>query len=186
VTPSDKEIVILCQKGDSEKFGLLYCRYVEKIYNFFYFRTFQRETAEDLTSRTFLKAFSCLKTYDPDKGNFSTWIYRIAQNGLIDFFRVNKNHACLEDVISIAKHDDDLENVLENKESLAKVRQCLDKFPEESKNLVIMRLWDGLSYKEISEMLGKSESSCKMKFSRVIARIRVEALSIIVSFLLFN
>src|SRR6056297_2457252 len=165
----DIEIIKQYQKGEREKFGKLYEKYVEKIYQFIYFRTFSRETAEDLTSQTFFKA---LRNLDNFKGeNFSAWLYRIARNNLIDHYRTEKNDLPLETVWNL-KEEKNLENDLDNKQKLEEVKKLIQNFNPEQQEIILMRVWDDLPYKKIARILNKSEAGCKMMFSRAIKELK--------------
>lgn len=170
--------------GNLEDFGKLYDTYVRKIYDFIYYKTHHRETAEDLTSQTFFKALQNIKNFDIVQGSFSAWLYTIARNTVIDHYRTAKLHVDLEDIWDLPGS----QNVhldAENREALDKVREYLKELDPEHREIVVMRVWNGLSYKEIAETLGKSEDSCKMMFSRVITKLReklpVESLLILLA-----
>jgi len=166
----DEKIVRLCQKGNLEEFTGLYNKYVKKIYNFIYYKNLHKETAEDLTSETFLKALKNIRKFDPQKGAFSSLLYRIARNNIIDFYRKRKS-STISDFWEKGS-DEDITSDIMAKERLEEVKGYLQKLNSEKREIVIMRIWDNLSYKEISEILGKSEASCKMNFSRVMSQLR--------------
>jgi len=172
-------------KSDIEQFEDLYDRYVKKIYDFIYFRTYHKETAEDLTSITFTKALGKLSSFNPDKGNFSSWLYRIARNTVIDHYRTNKPTFDIEEVFDL-KGSEDFERDFDVQDQLAEVQKYLKKLKPELRELVIMRVWDGLSYREIAEITGKSEDSCKVAFSRVMAKLKMEVPYAVVVLFLIN
>lgn len=179
------EIIKGCQEGRSQDFTLLYETYVRKIYDFLYFRTFHKETAEDLTSDTFLKVLRSIKRFDPLQAAFSTWIYTIARNTLIDYVRTKKETDDLSSYGNIGERKD-IEGALDAKEGIKEVRQILEQFPEEQRDIIVMRLWDDLSYREIASIVGKSEDACKMTFSRGMKMLRnqLPALSFLLLFIL--
>ena len=157
-----------------EQFVYLYDRYVEKIYKFLYFRTFDRELAEDLTSQVFLKAMEKIGTVDESKGTFQAWLYRIARNLLIDEYRRSKPTEDLESHFDLADSTNvagDTDKVLTNE----KLRELLMTLPAEAQELVSMRLWDELPYAEIAVITGKTEGSLKMQFSRIIDQLQKHA-----------
>ena len=86
----EQKLIKDCLGGDLKKFGGLYELYIDKIYKFIYFKTHHKETAEDLVSQTFFKALENIKGFDPSKGKFSSWLYRIARNCVIDYYRTKK------------------------------------------------------------------------------------------------
>lgn len=180
---SDVEIIKQCQEGNKEKFGELYERYVEKIYQFLYYRTFSRETAEDLVSQTFFKALRNLEKFQGE--NFSAWLYRIARNNLIDHYRTDKHNLSLETIWDL-KEEKDWEIALDNKQKLEEVKKLLQKFSPEQQEIILLRVWDDLPYKEIAKILEKSEASCKMMFSRAIKELKGQMPVLIILLLSLN
>lgn len=176
----EKKLIKECQKGNLENFGELYDFYAEKIYRFIYFRLHHKETSQDLTSQTFFKALEKISTYEAAKGQFSSWLYRIAQNTLIDYFRVQKNDYNIDDIWDL-KSNYDLDYDTQIKEKIQNVKEYLKDLSEEQRQIIIMRVWDGLSHKEISQIIGKSENNCKMIFSRAMAKLRKEEILVIVA-----
>jgi len=169
------EIIAACQKGELEKFGELYELYVEKIYRFIYYKTMHKETAEDLTSQTFMKALENIATYNDHKGTFATWLYQIARNQTIDHYRRLRPTANLSDVWQ-QSDSADLPAQVDNRELLAKVQKYVHTLKAEQREVVLLKLWDNLSYREIAELVGKTEASCKMMFSRALVKMQQEVL----------
>jgi RNA polymerase sigma-70 factor (ECF subfamily) len=102
---TENEIILNCQKGKTEDFGLLYDLYVKKIYSYFFFRTSSKEISEDLTSICFTKAFEKIHQVDPKKGAFRSWLYQIAKNTLVDYFRSHKATAELSETENLKSKD---------------------------------------------------------------------------------
>lgn len=182
-TISDGQLVENCQNGKLDDFGLLYDRYIRKIYDFIYFKTHHKETAEDLCSKTFMKALEKIGTCDVSKGSFSSWVYRIARNTVIDHYRTKKFTLDIDDAWDLSTGEDILKD-LENKQKFEHVEKFLKTLKPEHRDLVMLRVWSGLSYKEIAQITGKSEDSCKMTFSRVISKVRKEVLLVYLLLLL--
>ncbi|MFH1822108.1 MAG: RNA polymerase sigma factor [Patescibacteria group bacterium] len=168
---NEANIIKQCQRGNLEKFGELYDQYIKKIYNFIFYKTGQKETAEDLTSHTFIKALENIGKYNSTKGSFSSWLYRIARNTVIDYYRTRKENFDITDFTNLSS-DENLEDQTDLKQQLEKVQKYLLNLKAEQREIIIMRVWDGLSYEEISQITGKSQASCKMLFLRTINKLR--------------
>ena len=110
-------------------------------------------------------------TYNADKGSFRTWLYQIARNTVIDHYRSEKETKSIEDAWDLVSPDDT--SVLADKNiQIEQVKKYLQVLKSEQRDIVIMRLWQDMSYKEIAEILGKSEASCKMSFSRSLKELQ--------------
>jgi RNA polymerase sigma-70 factor (ECF subfamily) len=157
--------------GDAEAFGEIYDLLFDKIYRFIYFKTYHKETAEDITSRTFLKALGGINGFNPNKARFTTWIYRIARNAVIDYYRTRKKNSDIDDIWDI-KDPSDMVLDLETKEYIAKLHTALNTLSPDVREIIILRIWEGMSYREIAGIVGKSEAGCKMAFSRAVKELR--------------
>lgn len=171
---SEQKIIAACQAGEMESFVYLYDRYVEKIYKFLYFRTFDQELAEDITSQVFLKCMNKISTFNDSKGTFQAWLYQIARNLLIDEYRKQKPTENIDAHFDLADNTN-LESETNQTLSNEALRKLLMTLPTESQELVTMRLWDEMPYAEIAVITGKTEGSLKMQFSRIITQLQKQA-----------
>ncbi len=168
---NEKELVANCQKGKVEDFSILYYQYVEKIYKFIYYKVQHRETAEDLTSQTFIKALEKINSFSNEKSSFSTWVYAIARNSVIDHYRTKKNNFNIDDVWDL-EDNTDIERDADIKGKLEKVEKYLKELKPEQREIIMLRVWEGMSYREIAEITGKSEGNCKMIFFRTVKELK--------------
>jgi RNA polymerase sigma-70 factor, ECF subfamily len=170
-TSEDELLVTRSQRGDASAFGVLYDTYLPRIYRFIYYKTFSHEVAEDLTSDVFHKALLHINRFDPGKGSFSQWIYRIARNTVIDHYRTHKSTVPIDDAFDIG-FDARTEESLDARTALLKVSAYMKTLPSTQRELLTLRLWEELSYREIAEILGGTEDSVKMGFSRAVKKLR--------------
>lgn len=169
----DSSVIQACQRGECDQFALIYDAYIKKIYDFIYYKTLHKETAEDLTSITFMKVLDRIQSFDASRGTFNAWIYRIARNTVIDHYRTTKDVTDTDDVWGLSSRDD-IERDAELRESLESVERYLAELKPQHREIIIMRVWDQLTYEEIAEITGLTEANCKMTFSRAIRRLRDE------------
>jgi RNA polymerase sigma-70 factor, ECF subfamily len=167
----DSVYVAECKKGDTQAFGILYDRYIEKIYRFIYYKTFVQETAEDLTSDVFKKAFEKIHSFNEVKGTFSAWIYRIARNAVIDYYRTQKRTVPIEDAFDLGEEDDTIKDH-DTSLMMKRVREFMKALSPRQREIITLRLWEERSYKEIADLIGGSEDSAKMAFSRAMKELR--------------
>jgi RNA polymerase sigma-70 factor (ECF subfamily) len=174
VETTEQTIISECQSGQMDSFVLLYDAYVGKIYNFLFYRTNHKELSEDLTSQTFIRALEKIGSFDSSRGTFQAWIYQIARNLLIDEYRKRKPLENI-DAHENLRSDTNLETEIQSEFDRESVHKLLSGLPQESQELVTMRLWDELSYIEIATITGKTEGSLKMQFSRIINKLQQQA-----------
>jgi len=165
------QLVKKCQKGNSEEFGNLYEMYLGKIYRFVYYKTMCKQVAEDLVSKTFLKAFENIGQFDADKGSFSAWIYRIARNNVIDYYRTRKQDVDISDIWDL-KAGENIEVDVENQEKIDELKESIRELKPEQREILMLRIWDDLSYGEIADITGKTKENCRVIFSRTIRGLR--------------
>jgi RNA polymerase sigma-70 factor (ECF subfamily) len=173
--PIPQTATVLDQLSGRQDFGSFYDAYSGKIYAYIFRKTSHRETAEDLTSQTFFKAMDKFSQFDPQRGTLSSWIYGIARNAVIDHYRSKKEFVDINTFSEFAGKADPLSDY-EMLEKAEQARKVLSALSPEKRELVELRLWEDLSFKEISRITGKSEAGCKMAFSRVLKEVRKKAL----------
>jgi RNA polymerase sigma-70 factor (ECF subfamily) len=166
----ERAIIEACLKGDTARFAELYDAYIRPIYDFIYYKTHHRETAEDLTSETFFKALKNIQKFDQNR-SFKSWLYAIANHTVIDHYRTARPTKDIDDVWDLPGEDNMVRDA-ETKLALAEVQKHLGKLSAIQRDILVLRLWQDLSYKEIAEIVGKSEANSKMIYSRAIAQLR--------------
>ena len=160
-----------CQLGKYDSFSELYESYCDEIYKFIYLKIYDTQKAEDITSEVFMKAINSIQSFTIGKwANFRAWLYRIAYNQVVDTYKKQREQVSLEEYIE-SGFEEDLWKKIDDKEKLKQAFSFLEKEKKDYQDIVIMRVWDWLSYKEISHIIGKSEVNCKKIFSRAIAMI---------------
>jgi RNA polymerase sigma-70 factor (ECF subfamily) len=162
------------RQGDREAFGELYDFYVRRIYDFVYYRVGSKEMTEDLTSDIFFKAMAKINSFNPEQKNssFGAWLYRIARNCVIDHYRSHRSTVSFEDDENDLSDNGLLVEDLKQRDDRRVILKYLDILKPEQKELLLLRIWDERSYKEIALITGKSEASLKMAFGRTIKILR--------------
>jgi RNA polymerase sigma-70 factor (ECF subfamily) len=168
---NENQIISECISGNWENFDRVYDYYLPKIYQFVYNRMRHKQTAEDLTSVIFLKVVRNLNSYRQGDAIFAAWIYKIARNTLIDYFRSHKTTQDLETAFDLASKDD-VVGAVDTVIKLEAVRSALKNLSEPQREILTMRVWEGLSHAEIAEIMEISESSSKVTFSRAVANLK--------------
>jgi RNA polymerase sigma-70 factor (ECF subfamily) len=161
---TDEELVKLYADGCNRAFDVLLERYKDNLYSYIYYFVRNSETAEDVFQETFMKAIVTMRQgrYN-DNGKFSAWLRRIAHNLIIDTFRQEKNEnmvSCDEPDINILNSvelsEGTVESAMVTDQILTDVRHLVDSLPDEQREVVEMRYYRDLSFKEIAELTGVS------------------------------
>jgi RNA polymerase sigma factor (sigma-70 family) len=171
----EEELGILeeCRNGNLTRFSALYDLYAEKIYRFIYLKTHHKETAEDIMSVVFIKTLENISSYDMKKAKFSTWLYRIAGNTVIDHYRAARPSANIEDAWDISDGID-IARDADMKLRLATVQKHMQKLAPKQRDIIMMRIWQDMSYEEIAEIMGSSTDAARMLFSRAMRELKKE------------
>ncbi len=167
------EILNLASKGDRAAFGLLYERYIDRIYNYVYYRTGNISDAEDLTARVFQRAMNHIVNYTDRGVPFSAWLYRIAHNLIANWHRdrTRKQEIPLSDVPLVSKGEPPESNLIHNQQQEALLKIIRD-LPAERQSLLILKFVEHLSNAEIGEILGRSEGAVKSLYHRTLLALR--------------
>jgi RNA polymerase sigma-70 factor (ECF subfamily) len=179
-----ERLALRASKGNTDAFGRIYDYFIVEIYRFVYYKTHHTQTAEDLSADIFVKALRNISSYDGSKASFRTWLYTIARRVIIDHYRGDKHNAPIEDAWDIPG-DTHVEQHIHAQIDLDRIRPYLAKLKADQREIILLRLWEDMSFKEIAEVQGKSEASCKMAFSRSIKVLRASMpLSLFLFFIL--
>jgi len=167
----EKILIERSQSGNAEAFGSLYDLYIDEIYRYIVYRVRHKETAEDITSKVFLKVLEAIQKVDSSRP-FGAWMYRVARNAVIDHFRSNKQHEDVDEMHDLSSKEESAEEKTNSLLDSERVQSLLKKLTPIQQEVIELRVWQELSYKEIAEIVGKSEDNCKMIFSRAMVSLR--------------
>lgn len=165
-------LIYLSKQGDQEMFARLYEAYVERIYRYIRFRVADEDLAEDITSHVFLKVWEKLDTYQPGQSPFAAWVYRIAHNAVIDYYRTKKIAISINDVRMVElSHSDDVDEKLDMQIQSQKLRDALRELTDEQQQVLVLKFVDGLSTTEIAHQLRKQEGAVRALQMRGLQRL---------------
>ncbi len=175
----DAELVSNYINGCEKSLELLVNKHKFKLYNFIYSKVLNKDNAEDLFQETFIKVIKTLKrgVYN-EEGKFLPWVMRIAHNLVIDFFRKNKRFPSFDkndnyDVFQIIQDDNpSAERILIDRQVLNDLQKIIIKLPDDQKEVLDMRLYKEMSFKEISEITGVSINTALGRMRYAIINLR--------------
>jgi len=150
-----------------------YNTYFEKVYRYIFFRVGRKkELAEDLTSEIFMKALEKFEDFDHARP-FAVWIYRIAHNHLVDYYKKMKFEMMdIEEVANELKGNDDQKYELEVKMNLDKVSGVLEELPRMQKEVIVMKYVNDLTNPEIAEILDTNEAHIRVLQHRALQALK--------------
>lgn len=157
-------------KNDPRKFGALYKKYYERIYRYCYYRLHKnREITEDIVSEVFIKALESIERYDDRGSPFLVWLYTIARNLIIDYVKSGKvRYEGSSASIDWTAGGHDVEKEVENKDLMSRIGDVLESLAESDRELLTLKFTSGLTFSEISKVLGIKEGAAKMRYYRLI------------------
>ena len=176
---SDSELIRAYRTGDEQAFEILLTRHQERVYTKINFIVRDSELANDLFQDTFIKVVRLLKEGKYiEEGKFLPWILRIAHNMAIDHFRRNKKMKMIRsrdemDVFAkIDTGDSHVEDILVEDQIHTDVRRLIDELPVDQREVVRMRMYDNLSFKEIAETTGVSINTALGRMRYAVINLR--------------
>jgi RNA polymerase sigma-70 factor (ECF subfamily) len=187
VNTSDFELMSRVQDGDREAFNVLVQRYRKPLINFIYRFTASSGESEDLAHEVFLKIFQAAPRYEP-RANFSTWLYRIATNTMLNYLRDHKSHLSIDRSAEEEGADCSfeipdphalIEDELIKQERVAQIRRAIKDLPENQRLALILTKYQNLSIRDVSEVLKCSESAVKSLIFRAYSTLREKLMPVV-------
>lgn len=163
---------ILAAQQDPRAFGKLYDFYYKRIFLFVFKRMEDEDKAADVTAQVFLKALTNLSKFSFQGVPFSAWLYRIALNEINMYFRADKS------TLTESIEKTQIAEMLESEdgkvsdEQLQRLNQVLQKLSPDDMQLVSLRFFEEMSFKEVAEIVGITENNAKVKVYRILEKLR--------------
>ena len=171
---NEEDVLNRAAQGEQEAFGMLYERYIDRIFNYVYYRTGNLHDAEDLTARVFQRAMNHIKNYTDRGVPFSAWLYRIAHNLVANWHRDRSRRQEIpinEVPILPSKGDHPERNLVRSQEEDTLLR-LIRRLPPERQNLLILKFVENMSNAEIGAIMGRSEGAVKSLYHRTLLALR--------------
>jgi len=169
---SELNLVHFSQNGDQDAFAHLYEAHLDRIHRYIYFRVFDRQVAEDITSLVFLKVWEHLDSFQGGQIPFAKWLYRIAHNTVIDYYRTRKIVVPLEDVDALKlSHSDNVDERLDLNTCSQELAEALKELTSTQQEVLILRFIWGLTTREIAHRLDKEQGAVRALQMRGLRRL---------------
>ena len=151
-------------KGDANAFGILYSRYMHSIYRYIYFRVGDEMEAEDMTEDVFVRAWKALPRYQFGKYPFTSWIYRIAHNLVVDGYRREPLPATVDAIEMVLLPDREPlpEELLMQEDDSVTLAQAIRKLSQEEQQVIVLRFIQGLTHTQVGKIIGKTKGASRV------------------------
>ena len=147
----------------------IYAQFSQKVRGYIHARVRNRADAEDLCADVFEKVQRKLGDFDPSRSSVSTWVFTITRNTVIDHYRRSRPSAELDENVS---DDTELDEGLLNSETLSELAGALRALPEEMRDIIVLRYYDGKPLTEVAEIMGLSYGAVKLRHQAALAKLR--------------
>ncbi len=166
-----EEILKKAQAGSGDALASLYNHYFDRIYRFIYYRVSHKETAEDLTEDVFVKLFSKIRDLEQTAA-FEGWLFQIARNKVIDYYRSKKQTVALEDVESTLEYETNIVDVVNLQTQQIVFIKLLKELNPEQQQVIKLKFLEDLDNEVIAQMLNKTEGAIRVIQHRAISKLK--------------
>lgn len=172
MTTSDRELLQQIREYDALALAEAYDRYAEPIYRYLYRYLGDAAQAEDLTSEVFLKLLSVLDTPRAPRDQIQGWLYRVAHNLAMDWFRQRAKEGNVGSNEALLEEDNSPLAELEKRQARGQLRAAIRELTADQQRVLLLRFGQGFKIAEVSQLIGKSEGAVKILQHRAIRRLR--------------
>lgn len=165
------DLLAKAKSGDAGAFGQIYNLFFPKIFRFIYFRVSHKETAEDLAEEVFLKAYGKLAGVRSNDA-FEGWLYQIARNSVIDYYREKKSDVPLDEIENTLEYESNVIDAVNLSQDQQLLLTLLKELPAEQQIVIKLKFIEDLDNPTIAEMLHKTEGAIRVIQHRAIAKLQ--------------
>ncbi|MCL5666912.1 MAG: RNA polymerase sigma factor [Patescibacteria group bacterium] len=157
--------------GNQAAFTEIYNLYFKKIYKFIYFRVSHKEVAEDLAEDVFVKAYGKISSVNQTR-SFESWLYQIARNAVIDYYRGKKQDIPLDEMENVLEYESNIVAEVELQDRQKTFLKLLKELKPDQQLVIKMKFLENLENSEIAAILHKNEGAIRVIQHRAIARLQ--------------
>jgi RNA polymerase sigma-70 factor (ECF subfamily) len=172
LTTPERQLLQQAGEYDSRALAEIYDRYSRPVYNYLYRRVGDAHRAEDLTSEVFLKLLKALNTSKAPREHLQGWLYRVAHNLAVDWFRRNGGREASSLPESLQDGSELPPAVLQRRETQQRLRTAIGRLTVDQQQVILLRFGEGFKLAEVAHLVGRSEGAVKQLQYRAIRRLR--------------
>lgn len=170
-TNINPNIIVLAKAGKQEALADIYEAYYLRVYRFVFYRVSHKETAEDVTEEVFIKAFRAIKNLEQLEA-FEGWLFQIARNLVIDYYRKKKQLVPLDSVENTLEYDTNVVEIINLQIEQAVLIKLLKELNDEQQSVIKMKFFEELDNSTIATILNKTEGAIRVIQHRAITRLK--------------
>jgi RNA polymerase sigma factor (sigma-70 family) len=172
LTVTDEQLMQAVRDGDVSRLGLLFERHHLGLFDFLSRMTGNPGVAEDLVQDVFVRVLKYRATFR-DEGRFDTWLYRIARNARVDYFRSRRPIESIEDAaMDIPQPGDGPAETVQREREVARLRRALLLLREDKRELIVLARYRAMRHEQIAELLGIEAGAVKVRLHRAVRELR--------------
>ena len=164
------QIIIGCKKGESKSFSKVVDMYSSRCYGYFYRLTGNTDISDELLSELFVKLVEKINTYNG--GSFESWLFRVASNIFHDYLRSKQRQKKALDIRRVEVESEIIESKKSDGEQIDKLQMQLERLDEDTRELIMLRFYSELSFKEIAEMRSEPIGTTLAKLHRGLKKLK--------------
>jgi RNA polymerase sigma-70 factor (ECF subfamily) len=169
---TDDDLLARAIKGDADAYGDLYERHMMSIYRHVYYRIGEVREAEDLTETIFLKVWQALPGFKLGKASFKTWIFRVARNALVDYFRTYKEEFELPENAALRSSSPQPEEEVIEMERSEQIAKAIQRLNPQYQEILTLRFINEMSHEEAAQVMGKSAGAVRVLQYRALKELQ--------------
>lgn len=172
--PEIEALVVKAQKGDADAFGKIYDHFIQSMYRYVFYKVNDKDV-EDIVETLFMKAWENIGKYKNQKQkSFRAWIFRIAHNLVVDYYRMNREHSSLDPRISDKKRESDPADMAQLSLNNDYLRSAINNLKPNYQQIILLKFINELENPEIAKILKKSEGSVRILQFRALKALKQE------------
>ena len=169
---NEESLILRAKQKDEEAFARLYEEYFDKIYRYVALKVGDKMEAEDIAQQVFLKAIKSISSFKWKGYPFSAWLFRIAHNQVVDYFRKSKKRVSVALDESLVADEDDPPEIFERKLDIEKLASATKQLTPAQQEVISLRFAGGMSIIQVAQAMGKSEGAVKALQHSAIVSLR--------------
>lgn len=165
------ELVDKSARGDSKAFGRIYDLFIDRIYRYVFYHVKDKMVAEDITQQVFIRAWESIGSFEWKGKQFSSWLYAIAHNHTVDYYRSCQREIKLKERI-IADQETGTEHNEGQSDTREELQAALSCLSPDQREIIILKFIEGLDNRQISEIMTKNEVAIRVAQMRALNALR--------------